>query len=87
MVWTGTIFIGLIFDRSVDLLIASMENDLFRQIHSDEERFSPLEWLRNHPLASFWRRVQEAYTAFSQSLSFGLLATVIGLCAVLIYLL
>ncbi len=87
MVWTGTIFIGLIFDRSLDLLIASMENDLFRQIHSDEERFSPLEWLRNHPLAGFWRRVQETYAAFSQSLSFGLLATVIGLCAVLIYLL
>ncbi|HCU07793.1 MAG TPA: hypothetical protein DF480_02280 [Clostridiales bacterium] len=85
--WTGVVFIGIVFARSVDLLIASMENDLFRQIHSDEERFSPLEWMRNHPLADFWRRIQEAYEAFSQSFSFGLLATVIGLCAVLIYLL
>ncbi|MDD2295057.1 MAG: complex I subunit 5 family protein [Eubacteriales bacterium] len=85
--WVGVVFIGIVFARSVDLLIASMENDLFRQIHSDEERFSPLEWMRNHPMADFWRRTQETYAAFSQSLSFGLLATVIGLCAVLIYLL
>lgn len=86
MIATG-VLIGLIFDRSLDLLILSMERDLFRQIHSDEERFSPLEWVRKHPAMHYWKRIQETYSAFSHSLSFGLLATVIGLCAVLIYLL
>ncbi|MDD3536846.1 MAG: complex I subunit 5 family protein [Eubacteriales bacterium] len=80
-------FAAFALDRSVDLLITTMENNLFRQIHSDEERFSPLEWMRNHPMADFWRRSQETFAAFAESLSFGLLATVIGLCAVLVYLL
>ena len=86
LVRTG-VLIGLVFDRSPDLFIGSMERDLFRQIHSDEERFSPLEWMRKHSLVNFWKRLSVTYSAFAHSLSFGLLATVIGLCAVLIYLL
>lgn len=70
-----------------DTLISKIQRNLFRQINPHEEKFTPLEWIKNHPLSDKWIKVKDAALTLSESMSFWLLATVIGLCAVLLYLL
>jgi hypothetical protein len=70
-----------------DNLISRMQRNLFRQINPHEEKFTPLDWVKNHPLADKWSRIKDSALTLSESMSFWLLATVIGLCAVLLYLL
>lgn len=70
-----------------DNVITRMQHNLFRQINPHEEKFSPLDWIKSHPLSDKWRAARESVLEVSESMSFWLLATVIGLCAVLIYLL
>ncbi len=64
-----------------------IHNRYIKQIEPHEERFTPMDWIKNHPLSDKWRSAREAVLEVSESMSFGLLAAVIGLCTVLIYLL
>ena len=70
-----------------DNLLTKMQRNLFRQINPHEEKFTPLDWVKNHPLSDKWMKMKETAIAISESMSFWLLATIIGLCAVLLYLL
>ncbi|NCB42511.1 MAG: sodium:proton antiporter [Clostridia bacterium] len=70
-----------------DNVISRMQRNLFRQINPHEERFTPLDWVKKHPLSDKWSKIRDSALTLSESMSFGLLATVIGLCAVLLYLL
>jgi len=70
-----------------DNLFSKLQRNLFRQINPHEERFTPLDWVKKHPLSDKWSRIRDSALTLSESMSFGLLATVIGLCAVLLYLL
>ena len=70
-----------------DNIISRMQRNLFRQINPHEEKFTPLDWVKNHPLSDKWNKIKDSALTLSESMSFWLLATVIGLCAVLLYLL
>lgn len=68
-------------------ILTKIQRNLFGEIRPHEEKFKPLDWVKNHPLSDKWSRIKEAALTLSESMSFWLLATVIGLCVVLLYLL
>ena len=70
-----------------DNLLTKMQRNLFRQINPHEEKFTPLDWVKSHPLSDKWIKMRDAALTLSESMSFLLFATFIGLCAVLLYLL
>ena len=59
---------------------------LLRQIQPHEERFSPMDWLRGHSLTRRWQEIHLDVLDFANSLSFGLLMAIAGLCIFLIYI-
>ena len=69
-----------------DNVVKMLNRRALRQIGPHEERFSPMDWLKNHPLALRWQELHLDVLDFANSLSFGLLMAITGLCIFLIYI-
>ena len=67
-------------------IVAVLNSRLLRQIQPHEERFSPMGWLRGRSLARRWQEIRMDVLDYANSLSFGLLMAILGLCIFLIYL-
>ncbi|MBO5518217.1 MAG: NADH dehydrogenase [Firmicutes bacterium] len=69
-----------------DNFVRMLQGGLLRQIQPHEERFSPMDWLRGRRFAQRWQEIRMDVLDSANSLSFGLLMAVLGLCVFLIYL-
>jgi hydrogenase-4 component B len=69
-----------------DSLVKVLQGGVLRQIKPHEERFSPMDWLRGHSLARRWQELHIDVLDFANSLSFGLLMAILGLCIFLFYI-
>ena len=69
-----------------DGFVSLLNGRLLRQIQPHEERFSPMDWLKGHSLARRWQEIHLDVLDFANSLSFGLLMAITGLCIFLIYI-
>ena len=69
-----------------DSLVKALDGGVLRQIQPHEERFSPMGWLRGRSLARRWQEIRMDVLDYANSLSFGLLMAILGLCIFLIYL-
>ncbi len=72
--------------RFTDAFMKWLQKGLLRQIQPHEERFSPIDWIRGHSLALRWQEIRLDVLDFANSLSFGLLMAIMGLCVFLFYL-
>ena len=70
----------------IEGIMIRLNKGLLRQIQPHEERFSPMDWLRGHPIAQRWQEIRMDVLDSANSLSFGLLMAILGLCVFLIYL-
>ena len=69
-----------------DGFVKVLQGRLLRQIQPHEERFSPMDWLKGHSLTKRWQEIHLDVLDFANSLSFGLLMAITGLCIFLIYI-
>ena len=69
-----------------DGFVKLLQGGLLRQIQPHEERFSPMDWLKGHSLTKRWQEIHLDVLDFANSLSFGLLMAITGLCIFLIYI-
>ena len=69
-----------------DGFVKLLQSRLLRQIQPHEERFSPMDWLKGHSLTKRWQEIHLDVLDFANSLSFGLLMAITGLCIFLIYI-
>ena len=69
-----------------DNVVKTLNRRALRQIQPHEERFSPMDWLKGHSLARRWQEIHLDVVDFANSLSFGLLMAITGLCIFLIYI-
>ena len=69
-----------------DNVVRMLNRRALRQIGPHEERFSPMDWLKGHSLARRWQEIHLDVVDFANSLSFGLLMAITGLCIFLIYI-
>ena len=70
----------------IEGIMTRLNKGLLRQIQPHEERFSPMDWLRGRPIAQRWQEIRMDVLDSANSLSFGLLMAILGLCVFLIYL-
>ncbi len=81
LAWIARLIAGL-----SDGITKLMNGSLLRQIKPHEERFSPMEWLRGRSIARRWQEIRMDVLDYANSLSFGLLMAILGLCVFLVYL-
>ncbi len=79
-------FLARVIANFAEGIVKVLQGRLLRQIQPHEERFSPMDWLKNHPLAPRWQAIRLDASDFANSLSFGLLMVITGLCIFLIYI-
>ena len=78
--------VAWVFASATDGFVHAMDQGPMRQVRPHEERFSPMDWVRGHSLARRWQEVRIEAGDFANSLSFGLLMAIGGLCIFLLYL-
>ena len=81
LAWCAAVLAG-----AMDAIARALSGGPLRQIQPHEERFSPMDWLRGRPVARRWQEIRLDVLDFANTLSFGLLMAIMGLCVFLLYI-